>query len=515
VIQCGICQYPDVCGGSGKPSHCGNNLACTNLCNHQVVCDSGTTSITGTVVAGTLSQYGTPDPIYDALVYVPNAPVHPFTPGVQCSQCGADVSGEPLIATQTGPDGKFNLVNMPVGNNIPLVIQLGRWRRQVTIPTVTACTNTALPQSLTRMPRNQSEGDIPAIAIATGNADPTECVLMKMGIDQAEFTQPTGNGRVHIFVANGSNAGNGTPAASVLWGNPNELAKYDMVLNPCEGAQILKSASDQQNTIGYTDKGGRLFTTHYGYTWLFNDAPFNTTATWDIGHGAFPNVTAFIDVSFQKGKDFSAWLKGVGALNGPNQMALADARWDFDKANAPSRRFMYSNSNPLQYDFQTPVNQPPQNQCGRVLFSDFHVTNGVGSQGKTFPTECPGGPMTPQEKALEFMLFDLASCIPAVPQNCTPKTCNDWNISCGPAGDGCGGQLDCGPCTPPLVCGGGGVYGECGYPDAGHCTPKTCQDLGYNCGINGDGCGNRIDCGTCTLPQICGGGGQPSVCGGP
>jgi hypothetical protein len=111
------------------------------------------------------------------------------------------------------------------------------------------------------------------------------------------------------------------------------------------------------------------------------------------------------------------------------------------------------------------------------------------------------------------MLLDLASCVPALHGPCTPQSCADQGINCGPAGDGCGNSLDCGKCSAPLTCGGGGGYGQCGYPDAGTCIPKTCQQLGYNCGLNGDGCGNMINCGSCTPPAICGGGGQPSVCG--
>ena len=37
------------------------------------------------------------DPISGAIVYVPNAAVQPFSLGVACKQCGADVSGSPSM----------------------------------------------------------------------------------------------------------------------------------------------------------------------------------------------------------------------------------------------------------------------------------------------------------------------------------------------------------------------------------------------------------------------------------
>jgi hypothetical protein len=100
--------------------------------------------------------------------------------------------------------------------------------------------------------------------------------------------------------------------------------------------------------------------------------------------------------------------------------------------------------------------------------------------------------------------------------SCAPRTCETQGISCGPAGDGCGGLLQCGMCTPPQSCGGGGTSSVCGASSDGGsaCTPKTCATLGYDCGPAGDGCGNELDCGTCTAPKTCGGGGQASVCGG-
>ena len=45
------------------------------------------------------------------------------------------------------------------------------------------------------------------------------------------------------------------------------------------------------------------------------------------------------------------------------------------------------------------------------------------------------------------------------------------------------------------------------------CVPKTCAQLGKNCGTV-DNCGEPLSCGTCTNPyQTCGGNGTPNVCG--
>jgi hypothetical protein len=64
---------------------------------------------------------------------------------------------------------------------------------------------------------------------------------------------------------------------------------------------------------------------------------------------------------------------------------------------------------PMHYTFNTPTTALPANQCGRVMFSDFHVNTGATGTG-TFPKECnlgTGVKLTAQEKVLEFMLMDL------------------------------------------------------------------------------------------------------------
>ena len=350
--------------------------------------------------------------------------------------------------TETAPDGTFTLVNVPAGADIPLVIQLGRWRRQVTIPSVAACESTALPTSLTRMPRNHTEGDIPLIAVATGEADQTECVLMKMGIDQAEFTQPSGGGRVQLYLDNGSDLGPGTPLAEQLYSQPETLALYDMVVLPCVGMPVVEVPSNQQNLIAYTSGGGRVFASHYSYAWLKDDPPFSGTAEWIAAPNpnAPSSLVGTINTSFVEGQNFATWLQAVSALSAPDEISLDNVRYDLVSIVPPTDAFIVAPDQVLQMGFYTPVGQPASTQCGRVVFTDFHVsgTANVGDAGlsdhTTFPSECTAAPLTPQEKALEFMLFDLASCVPPAPESCTPLTCEQQSIDCGPAGDGCGGQ---------------------------------------------------------------------------
>jgi hypothetical protein len=301
-----------------------------------------------------------------------------------------------------------------VGDSIPLVIQLGRWRRQVTIPKVAPCTRTALPDELTRLPRNQKEGDIPLFAISTGDADALECVLRKVGVDDAEFTTPSGGGRIHLFKENGADMP-GIPAASQLYNDVATLEKYDIVLLDCEGAKNDKPTEAKDRMVQYTSAGGRVLASHYNFVWLYDAPQFSGTANWNPQQGDPPDpLTGTIDTSFPKGQAFADWLKLVGAESGPDQIDIHVPRHDVDAVVAPAQRWIYSDDPATlqHYTFNTPVGAPEKDQCGRVVFSDFHVVaTNTTSGGTTFPAECDPGPLTPQEKVLEFMLFDLASCI--------------------------------------------------------------------------------------------------------
>jgi hypothetical protein len=531
LLSCGTCSLPKTCGGAGATSVCGIPSTCTNLCLKQVTC---TTPGVTTTVSGTVYAPNGVDPLPNAVVYVPNAAVQPFTPGVSCDNCGAPASGSPLVRAVTGIDGKFTLKNMPVGANIPLVIQLGRWRRQVVIPSVASCTNTAIATTLTRLPRNKGEGDIPLMAFSTGAVDALECVMRKIGVDDSEFTGPSGAGRIHLYTgltdklstyhttnvwaSGGASAPTGAVLEDQLWSTQATLNKYDVVFFPCQADETSRPAAARQNLVNYANAGGRIFATHFSYIWMNNTAPFSSTAAWHVTQASPVNQPGFIDTSFPKGAALAQWLQLVSTAAvkpPPGQIDLVFIRHDHDGPVPPSQSWM-TIKNPaanVHYTFNTPVGAPAANQCGRVLFDDFHVENTsfATGNGSVFPAECLAGTMTDQEKLLEYMIFDLASCVtPDVPPTCTPKTCTQLGVGCGPAGDGCGNVIQCGACVAPATCGGGGVPSACGTPT---CKAKTCADQSIHCGPAGDGCGGTIQCGACPSGQTCGGGGMPGVCG--
>lgn len=423
-LDAGVGLVPTDAGGLTLAQTDGST--CQNLQCQQVGCSEAgvSTTISGTVVAGTNGGYGTPDPVPNVLVYVPNAPLASFAAGVACNaSCSAEVSGSPIAATTTAFDGTFTLSNMPVGANIPVVIQLGRWRREVQVNVPNSCTNNVVGNI--HMPRNKADStpasaaNIPFTAVSTGSVDALECVLLKMGVDQAEFTKPGGGGRVEIYDGNGVNAGASTPNEATLVpdlpSSSTTLKEYDEVLFPCWGGRYDKTANQLANMIDYTTNGGHIFATHFSYTWLYTNGAFAGTANWNVDANSWTSRTGHVDTSFARGLTMSQWMKLLNVLdvsNAPPEFTISNPRQDMNSVVSPAQQWVYdqASSVPLHYTFDT-----GNNSCGRVVFSDFHVANASTNSTVAFPNECTGGAMSAQEKVLEFLLFDLASCGVTIP----------------------------------------------------------------------------------------------------
>jgi hypothetical protein len=420
---------------------------CVNLqCRTADYCPGGVK----TTVSGKVFDPAGINPLYNIAVYVPNEPLAALPAGATCDSCDSLYTGNPVAAALTDSSGSFVMDNVPDGADIPLVIQVGKWRRQFTLPSVTPCVDNPLPDGMLTLPKNRSEGDMPKIAISTGMADTLECLLRRIGVDAAEYVPgPTGDGAIHIFQGQALIDANaaaaiaallGLPAFSVapntappaplssaaLWNSVDSLMAYDIVLLSCEGQETL--SMNQQALYDYANAGGRVFASHFHYSW-FNTGPFGAEnlASWMPGANDVGDVQGEIVTTlpggqpFPKGVALTEWLGNVGALqNGLLPIAQARHNADVTPTHTPSQPWIQASggeaAGATQYfSFNTPVDAlsaPDAMFCGRVVYSDLHVGAAAGDNPiNPVPTSCAPGPLTPQEAALEFMLFDLSSCL--------------------------------------------------------------------------------------------------------
>jgi hypothetical protein len=451
--HCAADGYCDaLCTPSGN--ECGDGYVCTpdGRCKGENECEGLECDITAcqkqnkpeTTISGTVYAPNGTLPLYGIKVYVPNAPVPPMPDGAQCARCDdMNLPGSPVkgIVATSDEAGKFTLTGMPSGSNVPLVITSGKWRRQITIPSVGECADTALPATETRLPKNKSEGDLPKIAVSTGSADALECLLPKLGIDLAEITTDGGAGRIHLYADTGAGGGQGENQfqsggmmfanSTALWSTSAKLKEYDIVILSCEGAQHpeTKPQGSLDALKEYADVGGRVFLSHWHNIWIEGStqgggnqrpAVWPMVATWSNAGNTPDPVTDIIDeINNPKGSSFATWMLNVMGSMTRGQIVVNEGRTTVQAVdNARAERWVYYQQNantqlPQNFQFTTPNEAAADMRCGKVVFSDMHVSAGSTSQPGSpgYPNQCDMGGLTPQEKALAFMFFDLASCV--------------------------------------------------------------------------------------------------------
>ena len=379
-------------------------------------------------------------PLYNVMVYVPNGPLSPLESGPACASC--ELSTErPVSTALTDTEGRFVLGDVPVGTEIPIVFQVGKWRRQIAVPVAACVDNPLTDPNLTRLPRNQSEGEIPLIAIATGAGDSMECLPRRLGLDDAEFTTGAGSGRIHLFEGGSYSAAGSTKAtkafapelndgaelspATELWASVEALSEYDMVLLSCEGEanDDEKSEAARQAMYQYASSGGRVLASHLHHFW-FSAGPdvVPQVATWaDRAPPEMDPSIATINTSFPKGDALAQWLLNVGASTTRGELELHSARDNVQAVNPSYATEWMSIQNmrfpdapkAVQYlSFNAPLGVAPEQQCGRAIYTDLHVSaTGNDGPGARFPDGCEERELSPQEKAVAFMLFDLSACL--------------------------------------------------------------------------------------------------------
>jgi hypothetical protein len=376
-------------------------------------------------------------PLYNVVVYVPSEPLDPIASGATCETCDGDFSGRPIAAAVSDAAGAFTLdiTNVPTRSNIPLVIQAGKWRRQVTIPAAADCTNTLLDAELSRLPRNRAEGNLPRVAVMRAGSDAIECRFSKIGVVPAEFSPGAGGTSVELFYSDVANATPQTgqmtgpagvvdlPSVDTLFSNYEAMRSYDMILMSCEGGDDRYSDPDlthRENLQRYANEGGRLFGGHYHNGIIDNRElpddypPFPPVVEFASGRQDIePQLfTANVNVGFDKGRALADWLVNVGGSTTHGQIAINDSERTVTGTLHPNAvswiNTTASGGNAaLYYGFPTPIDGPA---CGRMVFTDVHLASGSGDSGKEVFPSC-SGELSPQQQALAFLIFDLANCV--------------------------------------------------------------------------------------------------------
>ena len=430
---------------------------CTTMC-------SGTTTISGKVFdpAGK-------NPVYNAAVWVPYQKPGPMPLPITCN-CSELYSGGFVGSyALTDATGAFKINGAPAPNTgsgeVPFVVQVGKWRYQTTI-NVACGQDNKVPDGDLRLPQRRTgaagsfQGDLPNMAFSTGGADTLECLLTRIGVDNSEYvagsTAAPTQGGPHVHIFQGSPVSSptmaGAPQSSTsLWDTPQHLANYDVVLLSCEGSPT--SNTNPQNLYAYGGMGGRVFASHYHYQW-FLGAPFPNFGNWytqnsnQLSNPTYGVVNTKLPngVPFPEGVALDTWLKTTGAYDSTGELPIAQARHNVDVPYAspqnavPWMNFdvakgMFLNmgtsiydpltsSSTLYFSWDTQAPNNPETTCGRFVYSDLHVGGNSGDYGESpnsssppagvtdIPTGCNGNvDLSPQEKALEFILFDLTSCL--------------------------------------------------------------------------------------------------------
>jgi len=554
---------------------------CVGLeCQLDPACGSSPTTLTGKVYdpAGK-------NPLYDATVYIPIDPnpadLPAFGAGATCDSCTGGAILNALAITQTDASGNFTLTNVPTSsltpsNPIPLVVELGKWRRVTLLTAVPPCQTTTVSPANSRLPRNQSEGDMPQVAFVSGSQDPFECMLLQAGIDPAEFGSSITNSsrRFHYYNSPDSPGRSIDPGfgsvvkGDALWNATNpawELPAYDEVILACEGAEhndADRSTNGYANLVSYAGAGGRVFMTHFSYVWMKYNTPWEAIPnSWETSTSSIDTqdpLDSTVVTTFPAGASFKTWLGGVKALDVNQDLEIHQGRQSTTQPlaagvqpwlNATDTTKNGSNYTPA-FTFETPLGAPAANQCGRAVFTDFHVATSAqvvaGGQCQQdsdcgYGSTCTGTGLGTCADPPCFSASDCGdpawSCVGTAPGMCQrtactgPATCATeqcvtvgGNSVCGCNTDGdCGVNGTCDPttnvctvgaCASPSDCytGEQGPDATCVGATAGTCAPNACTTTAQ-CAASGSGqeqC-NGTNCGGCRSSQDCPGG---SVCGG-
>lgn len=205
--------------------------------------------------------------------------------GANCDSCSRPAAKAPIVSTTTSANGHFSLSNIPVADDVPLVIQKGGFRRVVHF-SPQACRDNLLSIEQARLPRNHTEGDLPKIAIGVGDNDQVECLLRALGIADSEFSSPLGTGAIHLYSNSGPGGFNDSNLLGDLLRSSTRLMTYSMLFINCTN-EVFSLQPNQPailaNLKDYAAAGGRLYVSDWAYDYLEQVPQFSPFITFAGG----------------------------------------------------------------------------------------------------------------------------------------------------------------------------------------------------------------------------------------
>ena len=318
--------------------------------------------------------------------------------------------------------GEFLLDNVPVGDDIPLVIQVGKWRRELRIPRTQACAET-----VSRRP----QPDAPAAQPGRGQHPqdrPHHRRRRSPGVPAAQDRHR--RQRVHARVRHRSGqpllgAGRraalrppppmhlrSTPGsmftpATTFWEDPAAFKRYDMVLLSCEGMQYPADKSPAAAGSWWaTPTWAAESSPRTGTTSGCREGPvpWSDVATFTNTQQTLPNnYLGEVQTTFPKGNALADWLVNVGASTTRGQLPIQEGKRTVGNVNPTySTAWIQSPAGQqpagVQYfTFNTPGGAMAGKECGRVVFTDIHVSAGDVA-GPPFPTGCITTELSPSGK---------------------------------------------------------------------------------------------------------------------
>jgi hypothetical protein len=408
-------------------------------CNPTGSCPAGTST---TLVGNVFAPNGK-DRVPRATVYIPTGAVPAPKTGLSCDLCVQGAPPGAIASAVTRADGFFSISNPPVGE-VTVVAELGRFRR-VTKATVEACKQNVVPADSPafgmRLPGKDMQlgpdDRAPHMAVATGDFDQIECVLKRMGFEQFDLY-------------NDRDPGTALPATigefADLLRNPTKLESYQIVIVNCTKAQFEAALAEPQvlrNIEAYVGKGGRLYATDWAYDVIHQvpefapflcfvqggvtgPAPATTCASTPMSPRLAHSTTKYDTAAQITDDGLLEWLKGIPGALVNNQVAIAynfvvinrtgeapstAKTWAKGLAEDPNALPMFSKGiRPLTVTFD-------YKQCGRVHYSTYN-TEAFDVVPDNTMTRYPSCGMrtdfNPQERLLEYLIFEVAQCIGTV-----------------------------------------------------------------------------------------------------